>query len=104
MLGFLSPDAKLYTCEFYEHMKLADKLLEEVYKESSNTPTEKLCKHGWVVIQSGFVGFAGDDLYITPKLTYEQRQWLEEHREEFSYNQTFGLNLCLEYDDLLKEE
>lgn len=64
MLGFISPDGKFYECGFYEHISLADRLLEEVYKQQSNNPVDKLCKCGWVIIQSSFVGFAGMMLTI----------------------------------------
>lgn len=44
MLGFISPDGKFYKCEYYAHMKLADELLEKIYKQQSNKPVDKLCK------------------------------------------------------------
>lgn len=103
MLGFLSPEAKFFKCDFCGHLDLADELLYKMFKESSNRPVEKLCKHGWIVIQSGFVGFVGDNLYITPKLTYEQKKWLEGHREEFSYSQLIGLDICIELDEMMFE-
>ena len=103
MLGFISPDGKFYKCEYYAHMKLADELLEKIYKQQSNKPVDKLCKLGWVVLQSSFVGFAGDDGYYTPQLTREQKQWLEENEQNMSYDQRIGLKLCLEIDEMLYE-
>lgn len=103
MLGFISPDGKFYECEYYTHMKLADELLEKVYKQQSNKPVDKLCKFGWVVIQSSFIGFTGDDAYHTPQLTREQKQWLKENESNMSYDQRIGLELCLEINEMLYE-
>ena len=104
MLGFISPDGKFYECGFYEHISLADRLLEEVYKQQSNNPVDKLCKCGWVIIQSSFVGFAGDDAYHTPQLTREQKLWLEENESKMSQDQHIGLKLCLEINEMLYEQ
>ena len=103
MLGFVSPEGEFYECNFFEHIKLADELLEKVYKQQSNNPVDNLCKRGWIVIQSSFIGFAGDDAYNTPQLTKEQKRWLEENAQEMSYDQRIGLNLCLEINDMLYE-
>lgn len=64
---------------------------------------DKLCKFGWVVIQSSFIGFAGDDAYHTPQLTREQKQWLKENESNMSYDQRIGLELCLEINEMLYE-
>ena len=103
MLGFVSPEGKFYECGYFEHIKLADKLLENIYKYQSNNPVDQLCKFGWVIIQSSFIGFAGDDAYHTPQLTKEEKSWLEEHEEQMTYDQRIGLNLCLEINDMLYE-
>lgn len=103
MLGFVSPEGKFYECGYFEHIKLADELLEKGYKQQSNNPVDNLCKHGWVVIQSSFIGFAGDDAYNTPQLTREQKEWLNENWQKMSYDQQIGLNLCLEINEMLYE-
>lgn len=103
MLGFVSPDGKFYECECFGHISLADKLLKEIYRQQSNNPVDKLCKLGWVVIQSSFVGFAGDNTYHTPQLTKEQKQWLKEKESIMSYEQHIGLKLCLEINEMLDE-
>lgn len=104
MLGFLSPFGKFFECEYFKHLSLADTLLKDVYKEESNNPVDKLCKYGWVVIQSSFIGFAGDDAYRTPQLTREQKTWLNNHKDMLSYDQKIGLKLCIEINDMLYEE
>lgn len=104
MLGFLSPFGKFFKCKYFEHLLLADTLLKDVYKKESNNPVDTLCKYGWVVIQSSFVGFAGDDAYHTPQLTREQREWLIDHKDILSYEQNIGLELCIEINDMIYEE
>lgn len=103
MLGFLAPSGKFFECEYFSHINLATDLLEKVYKQQSNNPVDKLCKHGWIVIQSSFIGFSGDNFYHTPKLTKEQKEWLEDNKNDMSYNQQTGLKLCLELDKTLFE-
>lgn len=103
ILGFLSPSGMFYECKYFEHLSLADMLLDELYKDQSNNPVDKLCKYGWVVIQSSFIGFAGDDAYHTPQLTREQRKWLEENKNDMSYDQRIGLELCTEINDMIYE-
>ena len=90
-LGFLSPEGKFYECGFIDHLSLADKLLDKIYKQQSNNPVDKLCKCGWIAIQSCFIGFAGDDAYHTPKITKEQRKWLYDNKNELTYDQNIGL-------------
>lgn len=104
MLGFLSPFGKFFKCEYFGHLSLADTLLKDVYKKESNNPVDTLCKYGWVIIQSSFVGFAGDDAYHTPQLTREQREWLIDHKNILSHDQNIGLDLCIEINDMLYEE
>ncbi len=104
MLGFLSPEGEFYECGYFEHMKLAEKLLREKYNCSSNRPVDKLCRFGWVVLQSSFIGFSGDDAYGTPEFKGRQKTWLEDHRKQMAYDQLIGLDLCLEINDLLYED
>lgn len=47
------------------------------FDQESNDPADKLCRCGWVIIQSSFIGFAGDNAYHVPQLTKEQKSWLE---------------------------
>lgn len=104
MLGFLSPEGKFYDCQYFAHISLADKLLGEVYKQQSSNSVDKLCRLGWVVVQSSFIGFASDVRYHTPQLTREQKQWLEENKDKMSYSQHIGLELCLELNEMLYEQ
>lgn len=104
MLGFLSPFGKFFKCKYFEHLSLADALLKDVYKEESSNPVDVLCKHGWIVIQSSFIGFAGDDAYHTPQITREQKEWLVDHEDVLSCDQKIGLELCVEINDMLYEK
>lgn len=101
MLGFLSPSGVFHECDYHGHMPLADRLLEQMYHVKSNNPVDKLCRFGWVVIQSSFVGFAGDDAYNSPELTKEQILWLEERKNKMTVTQCLSLKLCLEINEVL---
>lgn len=103
MLGFLSPFGEFVQCNQFEHIKLADTILKEVYKQERNNPVDQLCKYGWIVIQDFFVGFAGDEMYHTPRITEEQMKWLEDNIKTFSYSQIIGLNLLFEINEILYE-
>lgn len=69
--------------------------MEKVYKQQSNNPVDNLCRRGWVVIQSSFIGFEGDDAHNTPQFTREQKNELEENEQKMSYDQQIDLNLTL---------
>lgn len=101
ILGFLSPDGVFYKCDFYGHMELASRLLNEIYNRESNTPVDTLCRCGWVVIQDSFVGFSGDEIYHVPQLTIEQKKYLENKADEMSIAQRIGLKMCLEINEIL---
>lgn len=103
MLGFLSPSGIFYECKYFGHLSLADTLLEEIYKEKSNNPVDRLCKHGWVVIQSSFIGFAGDDAYHAQQLTIKQKEWLEKNENDMSYDQKIGYEICVGINNMLYE-
>lgn len=103
MLGFLSPSGKFFGCEFHEHISLADKLLEEVYQQQSCNPVDRLCKYGWVVIQTFFIGFADRDSCHMPMLTRAQKDWLEANKDKLSHQQRQGLEVCEEINALLYE-
>lgn len=83
MLGFLSPFGIFFKCKYFEHLSLADTLLKDVYKKESNNSVDMLCKHNWVVIQSSFIGFAGDDVYYTLQLTRQQKEWLIDYKDYY---------------------
>ena len=49
--GFLSPSGDFYPCEFQEHMKTADAILEEMHPgHYTISPQEDLKKQGWAII------------------------------------------------------
>lgn len=105
LLGFVSPNGKFFECDYYGHLSLADKLLEDVYRQKSNVPVDMLCKFGWVVVQGSFIGFTinfSNYNFHTQQLTAEQRQWLELNKDKMSREQLTSLQICLEIDDLNK--
>ena len=103
MLGFLSPSGEFFQCEYRGHLTLADKLLMDFYDQESNNPVDKLCRCGWVIIQSSFIGFAGDNAYHIPQLTKEQKSWLEESEDRMTHSQRVSLELCKGIDSVLYE-
>lgn len=100
IMGFLSPTGEYFECDRYGHIPLADELLKEMFnKKSISSPVESLCKHGFVVIQDYFVGFQSNDIFDTPKLTYEQLDWLRKHSGEFTHSQIESLFMLYESDE-----
>ena len=103
MLGFLSPNGELYSCNMYGHITLADKILKEKYNIECNLSVEKLCSKGWIAIQSGFIGFTGD-LCSSLIFTKEQDEFLLSNMDEFSYGQQISLKTTMEISNMYKEE
>lgn len=101
MLGFLSTEGKFHECINGWHIVTADNILKGTYNISCNNTVDTLCKLGWVAIQSGFIGFTGDDIMMSPELTNSQKDWLESHRDKFNLYQTEALDRCLEADKLI---
>jgi hypothetical protein len=103
MLGFVSPEGKLYSCNMYGHISLADKILKEIYSIECNLSVEKLCAKGWIIIQSGFIGFTGH-LCTSLTITKEQDDFLIENIKEFSYGQQLSLSITMEINNMYKED
>lgn len=99
--GFLSPDGILYECGLWLHEYKADTILKDKYDRVSNNSVDLLCKLGWVVIQSGFVGFSGDSIMMSPELTERQKTWLYDNKDKFNKYQLDALERCFEVDELL---
>lgn len=75
----------------------------DFYDQESNNPIDKLCRCGWVIIQSSFIGFAGDNAYHVPQLTKEQKSLLEESKDHMVHSQRVSLELCKGIDSVLYE-
>lgn len=105
ILGFLSPEGKFHKCEYFYHHALADELLWDLYREKSNIPEGRLCEHGWVIIQSSFIGFTNSrHMIVRPTLTKEQREWLENNTHRLHYEQRSALEDFFEIENMYKEE
>lgn len=100
MLGFLSPTGEFHKCGYYEHIQVADKILQECYKTRSNLSVETLCDLGWVIIQNSVVGFVGKH---NMAYTNEQERWIEGHITDFSVAQKQSYNITKQISDLMKE-
>lgn len=47
--GWLSPEGKMYNCEYMDHIAKADTLIKEYnYEKENNRPDDILMNHGWV--------------------------------------------------------
>ncbi|MBO5435931.1 hypothetical protein J6A31_09065 [bacterium] len=99
MLGFLSPSGKFHECNYYGHLDLANTLLQTHYHSTRNDEVETLCDLGWVVIQSTFIGFAGNRHRT---YTLAQEQWFDEHYNKLSTDQKRVYDDTRELSDLLK--
>lgn len=101
ILGFVSPSGKFYECLPFGHFKLANQLLGELYKTQDINPVDKLCRLGWIVLKTDFVGFVDDNLHNIRPLSKPQKQWLSENRIYMPISQRLLLNTCLEIDEML---
>lgn len=57
VLGFVAPFGEFYECLPFEHIKLANDLLEKMYKAQNANSVDRLCRLGWIVLEKDFVGF-----------------------------------------------
>lgn len=101
MLGFLSPDGKLFPCEYYGHLDLAGEILRTHYGVNQYNEVERLCDLGWCIIQDTFVGFAG---WHNETYTKQQDDWFDQQYKELKPMQQKSYNLTKELSDMIKEE
>ena len=98
LCGFLSPDGKLYSCPYYGHMSLAEKLVAELKIKRTDMCENVLLKNGWICIRPSDVYKAvyDDDGKIV-FITDEQKEFFSKNREEFSDRQLADI------EDLLRD-
>lgn len=101
VLGFVAPFGEFYECLPFEHIKLANTLLEKMYKAQNANSVDRLCRLGWIVLEKDFVGFIDDDIHNICPLTNSQKQWLKENREKMPVSRRLLLDKCLEIDEML---
>ena len=77
--GWLSPDGKLYECDYMEHVNQAEKLVEEyAYSGEHFREDQTLLNNGWAKIGIALMGEHGYVVnYQTRKLTYQQLDYLK---------------------------
>ena len=76
--GWLSPNGKLYECETWEHMDLAEKLVEEFgYESDYNREDQALLDNGWAKISIATMIEHGYVVSYHNELTYEQVVYLK---------------------------
>ncbi len=112
-LGWLSPEGKLYVCDFMEHISLADQLADkyEDYKPTHFRADDFLMEHNWIhITMTMFLGHGYSILYYEhPKP--EQIRYLSPLLEEYLEFIDFFNNLVIAvyfdfnytYEDYLKE-
>ena len=101
IIGWLSPDGKLYECDYQDHIIQAEKLCEEYnYTDINEIKDDVLLSHNWVhltmttYITHSWMILWNYDLH----LTIEQKQFLKPYIEENVY---WIDDLCL---DRIKHE
>ena len=88
-IGYLAPDGTLFECESWEHLDLAEKMVEKL----TGKPTcagllaeDYLLDHGFVAVRARDVyarlGYVGDDNKFH-HLTDEQKKWLIDNYDSF---------------------
>lgn len=104
MIGYLSPEAKFYPCESYEHTSYAEELCESIYlKEVSRglLAEDYLLEKGWIV-------FRARDVYNKPNgsITKEQLEFINDNMDQIVVNDDIKETLSdmLLMDDSLKRE
>lgn len=110
IIGWLSPEGKMYDCEYMDHIDEASEIIKEYNYESSNRPDDILMNHGWVHLTriSFCVPFPQWGIFWKDPwwhhLTEAQKFFLKPYVEEYK---DFIYESCLtdlEYEfDFLKE-
>ncbi len=86
--GFLSPTGEFYSCEYGEHMEVADEIAAALYPDKYfYTPEEELRKQGWAIIKrympfrKYFIAFDG---HLTSEQIHVIRPVAEAHPDEIA--------------------
>lgn len=87
-LGWLSPDGKMYECDYMDHLYLAEKLIKEYNytSEDTNIPDEILLEQGWChITRLTFMDFGFAIFWTLPwkrHLTKKQHNYLLPYMKE----------------------
>ena len=103
-IGWLSPEGKLYKCDMYDHIAVAEDICRDVLNEDNYaTPDETLLNRGWVHLTFILLTDPGWAV-IFPYSNYlseEQRSFLKPYVEEYKdlLSPLFNRNLKREFSE-----
>ena len=108
--GWLSPEGKMYECEYYEHLPLAGDIAKKLGASANEmwTPDEYLFNHGWVCI--GRVMFISHGYVVnfpnSRTISQEQRRYLKPFVEDDIniFAKVGNLDLMLEFEEFFYKE
>ena len=103
--GWLSPEGKLYDCDYYEHIGLAREIAEKsgASDEEMWTAEDYLFKHGWVRIS--MIVFLDHGFVVSfpssRTISQEQRQFLKPYVENdiSIFSKLANTDLMLEFEE-----
>ena len=104
-IGYLAPDGTLFECESWEHLDLAERMVEKLTDRpfaNRLQAEDYLLDHGFVAVRARDVyarlGYVNDDNKFH-HLTEEQRQWLTDHYDEFVTEKQREVDKLLDFYD-----
>lgn len=80
-LGWLSPNGDFYPCDLYDHIMIAEKLVEFYKYPETYSGDIVLMNHGWVHITSAY-GYSELHIYWDKHLTDYQKNFLKKYFEQ----------------------
>ena len=101
MLGYLSPEGIMYTCGYYGHLSLSEKLCKEYgfnYTHKVNAE-ETLMRNNFIVFRRGSIlhwDCVPGEKYTYQEITDSQKRYINENSEKLDCTQT----LCV--DDMYR--
>ena len=107
LIGYLSPDGKIYSCQSFGHEAKADELVYEFgYKcrDRIYYSEDILLKNGWICIRESDVfkltrDYDGNVIPITPK----QQNFLMQHKVDFNQRQLADLEQMIkDFGEIVK--
>lgn len=82
--GWLDPNGNFYPCETFEHVAVAEGIVNDLELVSRNTThsDDILLEHGWAQISRSLLGMKEQTIYWNRFLTEHQKQFLRPYFEE----------------------
>ena len=82
--GWLDPNGDFYPCAVFEHVALAEDIVNDLELVSATTyhADDVLLKHGWVQITRSLLGMKEQNIFWERYLTEYQKNFLKPYFEE----------------------